>query len=168
MSVDELRLTSADPRLGTQQLARVRVSLIRHARRRGASCPQDAEDAAQEAICRALERRVNTEHFEAWLHVVTGNLVMDMLRQKKRINMPNFDDEYESLGTDLLAEVENAEMALSALTLILALPPKQKEVLLAILAGETARQYAIRLGTSVRSAEGDLRRARISLRLKIA
>lgn len=168
MSVDELRLMSADPRLGTQQLARVRGSLIRHARRRGASCPQDAEDAAQEAICRALERRVDADHLEAWLYVVTGNLVMDILRYRRRVKADVTPDEVHLSGRDLFDEIEDAEIARVAQMLIVDLPVPQKGVLLAIFKGETIRQYAAQDGGSVRSAEGHLTRARKSLRQRLA
>lgn len=157
-------LASGEAASVLEQIGQLRVDLVSYALRRGARGRPDAEDAAQEAICRALERSVSGGYFEAWLHVVARNFVADDLRYKRRFQATEPGEELAGSEIDELGRIEDADVIRVVQSAIFSLPPKQRRAVQAIAGGETVAQFSTREGISRRSVEGHLRRARLNLR----
>lgn len=58
---------------------------------------QDAEDLTQETFIRVFRSLSNYQPgtFEGWLHRITTNLFLDMVRRRSRIRMESLPDDYE-------------------------------------------------------------------------
>lgn len=61
--------------------------------------PQDAEDLTQETFIRVFRSLQNYQPgtFEGWLHRITTNLFLDMVRRRSRIRMEALPDDYDRL-----------------------------------------------------------------------
>ncbi|WP_051133366.1 RNA polymerase sigma factor SigE [Nocardia paucivorans] len=64
--------------------------------------PQDAEDLTQETFIRVFRSLSNYQPgtFEGWLHRITTNLFLDMVRRRSRIRMEALPDDYERVAAD--------------------------------------------------------------------
>lgn len=69
--------------------------------------PQDAEDLTQDTFMRAF-RSLKTYRpgtFSGWLHRITTNLFLDMVRHRSKIRMEALPEDYERVaGTDMTPE----------------------------------------------------------------
>ena len=67
----------------------------------------DAEDLTQETFMRVFRSIKNYQPgtFEGWLHRITTNLFLDMVRHRSKISMESLPEDYERvLGTDMTPE----------------------------------------------------------------
>ncbi|WP_051162961.1 RNA polymerase sigma factor SigE [Nocardia brevicatena] len=64
--------------------------------------PQDAEDLTQETFIRVFRSLSNYQPgtFEGWLHRITTNLFLDMVRRRSRIRMEALPEDYERVAAD--------------------------------------------------------------------
>ena len=64
--------------------------------------PQDAEDLTQETFIRVFRSVQNYQPgtFEGWLHRITTNLFLDMVRRRSRIRMEALPEDYERVPAD--------------------------------------------------------------------
>lgn len=81
--------------------------------------PHDAEDLTQETFMRVFRSLKNYQPgtFEGWLHRITTNLFLDMVRHRAKIRMEALPEDYERVpGTDMTPEqaytVSNLDPAL--------------------------------------------------------
>lgn len=165
-----------------------RPRLLAHAYRMLAS-PHDAEDAVQEALQRAWQRRATfdgTGPFAAWLYRITTNVCLDQLRKAKRRGYSAFDMPPATDGSGLsppnpelawvepiadvalrepgeaVLELENVRLAFVAV--LQNLPARQRAALLLHdVVGFTAVETADLLDTSQGALNGLLHRARTTL-----
>ncbi|MFD4179542.1 RNA polymerase sigma factor SigE [Rhodococcus sp. NPDC058514] len=63
---------------------------------------QDAEDLTQETFIRVFRSLSNYQAgtFEGWLHRITTNLFLDMVRRRNRIKMEALPEDYERVPSD--------------------------------------------------------------------
>lgn len=166
----DISLTEGHPRSGHWQwtdedLTRVRKHLVRHASRSGAS--QDAEDTAQEALCRALARRgeLDSDRIDGWLKVVAKNVATDHCRTQARLNDLRLRLTHRHAGhTDHTDEVLDEILAQQAAAAVESLPTLQREVLTSLASGNTIAEIASHKKLTHRAVEGHLRRARQNVR----
>ena len=67
----------------------------------------DAEDLIQETFMRVFRSIKNYQSgtFEGWLHRITTNLFLDMVRHRSKISMESLPEDYERVpGTDMTPE----------------------------------------------------------------
>lgn len=137
--------------------------LRRRAQRLGAQ-PSDAEDMAQEALVRLIQRmaRKNVEAPAQYAMIILHNLLRAGWRA--RVEMTELDEDSAStppLGDSRLAVAELR-------TAIMALPPDQAQVMDFVLQGEHSPQViADQLGLPVGTVMSRLARARARLRQQI-
>jgi RNA polymerase sigma-70 factor, ECF subfamily len=64
--------------------------------------PQDAEDLTQETFIRVFRSVQNYQPgtFEGWLHRITTNLFLDMVRRRARIRMEALPEDYDRVPAD--------------------------------------------------------------------
>ncbi|ATL72300.1 RNA polymerase sigma factor SigE [Nocardia terpenica] len=64
--------------------------------------PQDAEDLTQETFIRVFRSLSSYQAgtFEGWLHRITTNLFLDMVRRRNRIRMEALPDDYDRVPSD--------------------------------------------------------------------
>lgn len=64
--------------------------------------PQDAEDLTQETFIRVFRSVQNYQPgtFEGWLHRITTNLFLDMVRRRTRIRMEALPEDYDRVPAD--------------------------------------------------------------------
>jgi RNA polymerase sigma-70 factor (ECF subfamily) len=64
--------------------------------------PQDAEDLTQETFIRVFRSVQNYQPgtFEGWLHRITTNLFLDMVRRRGRIRMEALPEDYDRVPAD--------------------------------------------------------------------
>jgi RNA polymerase sigma factor (sigma-70 family) len=159
------RTSAARALWSDDDIATLRTHLVRKAARHG--LPQDAEDAAQETLCRALARRseLEMERVAGWLSVVAKNVTTDHHRAQARLNVlrTRLLHRHET-HDDHSDEVLDGIFARQAVAAVEALPPLQREVLTSVASGNTIAEIADDKKLSTRSVEGHLRRARQSVR----
>lgn len=148
-----------------EDLTRLRKHLVTHASRRGA--PQDAEDTAQEALCRALARQpeLDRERIDGWLKVVAKNVATDAHRTQARLHdlrlrLAHRHSPHDDHSDEVLDEI----LAQQAAAAVESLPPVQREVLTSLASGNTIAEIASHKKISLRAVEGHLRRARQNVR----
>lgn len=137
--------------------------LNRRARRLGAQ-HSDAEDMAQEALMRLIQRtdRADVDAPEHYAMTILQNLIR--ARWRARIDMAELEEDSASV-----APVAESRLALSALRhAIDALPPEQQQIMALVLQGELSpRAIAQQLDLPVGTVMSRLARARVKLRAHI-
>lgn len=131
-----------------------------------------AEEAVQEAFCRALirwDKFGDSRHLEAWLFVVARNVARDMLRRLSRsttLNTSGLTSEADPAPKYSLDEiVGNWLIRQEIADAILRLPPTYREVLLLYYyEGYTVEEIAERSRTAAGTVKARLYRARQALR----
>lgn len=147
----------------SKEIEAVRPRVLRHARR-AASDPHKAEDAVQEAICRAISSNtVEPLRVGAWLTTVTQNILIDESRKLSRA-AKKLAGAAEEHHPDPCEEIVDADTARTAEKVMDRLNPLQREILLSVATGESVKDISARTGHSIRSVEGHLRRARSLMR----
>jgi RNA polymerase sigma-70 factor (ECF subfamily) len=125
-----------------------------------------AEEAAQEALTRALRRWRHVRRLDrpaAWLYVVAMNHVRDRWRREHR--EPHWELELETTTLDLAGGVATAVSVRDAIT---TLPPRQREaVVLRYLADLPLADVAEAMGCAVGTVKATLHHALRALRVEL-
>jgi RNA polymerase sigma factor (sigma-70 family) len=136
--------------------------------------PQDAEDLTQETFIRVFRSLANFAPgtFEGWLHRITTNLFLDMVRRRQRIRFDALPEDTERLpgsapspeqvyaDTHLDPEVQAALDALS--------PDFRVAVVLCDIEGLTYEEIAATLGIKLGTVRSRIHRGRVQLREALA
>lgn len=137
--------------------------LTRRARRLGAQ-PCDAEDMAQDALLRLIQRsqRAEVDAPERYAMIILHNIAR--ARWRNRIDLAELEEDSASI-----APVADSRLALSTLrNAIHALPKEQAEVMEMVLRGEQSpRAIAAHLDLPVGTVMSRMARARAKLRRQI-
>ena len=130
----------------------------------------DAEDLTQETFMRVFR---NLKHyqpgtFEGWLHRITTNLFLDMVRRRAKIRMEALPEDYERVpGTDMTPEeaynVANLDPALQRALDGLA-PDFRVAVVLCDVVGMTYEEIGETLGVKMGTVRSRIHRGRAQLR----
>ncbi|MFO0550083.1 MAG: sigma-70 family RNA polymerase sigma factor [Polyangiaceae bacterium] len=157
----------AGDRAARDELARRHLPLVARLVRRYVS-ETDAEDVAQRALMRALEkldsfRREST--FRSWVHRIAVNLALNHIRDNKRevaSEVEEVDLITNTLGT---ARLVAREARVRLMRAVEELPPKQREsVELRLFADLSFADIAARMGISEDSAKANYHHAMKRLR----
>jgi RNA polymerase sigma factor (sigma-70 family) len=136
--------------------------------------PQDAEDLTQETFVRVFRSLADYSPgtFEGWLHRITTNLFLDMVRRRQRIRFDALPDDTERLpgrapspeqvyaDTHLDPQVQAALDALS--------PEFRVAVVLCDIEGLTYEEIAATLGIKLGTVRSRIHRGRVQLREALA
>jgi RNA polymerase sigma-70 factor (ECF subfamily) len=137
--------------------------LHNRARRLGAQ-PSDAEDMAQEALLRLIQRsrRSGVEEPAHYAMIILQNLAR--ARWRAQVDLDELEENSASI-----APVADSRLALTALhSAIAALPPEQRQVMALVLQGEfSPAAIAMLLDLPVGTVMSRLARARVKLRAHI-
>lgn len=132
--------------------------------------PHDAEDLTQETFMRVFRslKRYKPGTFQGWLHRITTNLFLDMVRHRQAIRMEALPENYDRVpGTAPTPEQVYAdanldpdlERALAALH-----PDYRAAVVLCDVVGLTYEEIADTLGVKMGTVRSRIHRARTQLR----
>jgi RNA polymerase sigma-70 factor (ECF subfamily) len=136
--------------------------------------PQDAEDLTQETFVRVFRSLANFAPgtFEGWLHRITTNLFLDMVRRRQRIRFDTLPEDTERLpgtapspeqvysDTHLDPQIQAALDALS--------PEFRVAVVLCDIEGLTYEEIAATLGIKLGTVRSRIHRGRTQLRAALA
>jgi RNA polymerase sigma factor (sigma-70 family) len=136
--------------------------------------PQDAEDLTQETFVRVFRSLANYAPgtFEGWLHRITTNLFLDMVRRRQRIRFDALPEDTERLpGTAPSPEQVYADThldpqvqaALDALS-----PEFRVAVVLCDIEGLTYEEISATLGIKLGTVRSRIHRGRVQLRQALA
>lgn len=130
----------------------------------------DAEDLTQETFMRVFRSLKNYQPgtFEGWLHRITTNLFLDMVRHRSKIRMEALPEDYERVpGTDMTPEqaftVANLDPALQD-TLDGLSPDFRVAVVLCDVVGMSYDEIADTLGVKMGTVRSRIHRGRSQLR----
>lgn len=130
----------------------------------------DAEDLTQETFMRVFRSLKNYQPgtFEGWLHRITTNLFLDMVRHRSKIRMEALPEDYERVpGTDMTPEqaysVANLDPALQAALDGLS-PDFRVAVVLCDVVGMSYDEIADTLGVKMGTVRSRIHRGRSQLR----
>ncbi len=136
--------------------------------------PQDAEDLTQETFVRVFRSLASFTPgtFEGWLHRITTNLFLDMVRRRQRIRFDALPDDTERLAgrtpspeqvyedTQLDPEIQAALDALA--------PEFRVAVVLCDIEGLTYEEIAATVGIKLGTVRSRIHRGRTQLRAALA
>ena len=130
----------------------------------------DAEDLTQETFMRVFRslHKYQAGTFEGWLHRITTNLFLDMVRHRSKIRMEALPEDYERVpGTDMTPEqaysVANLDPALQTALDSLA-PDFRVAVVLCDVVGMSYDEIAETLGVKMGTVRSLIHRGRSQLR----
>ena len=130
----------------------------------------DAEDLTQETFMRVFRSIKNYQPgtFEGWLHRITTNLFLDMVRHRSKISMESLPEDYERVpGTDMTPEQDcteaNLDPALQEALDSLA-PDFKVAVVLCDVVGMSYDEIADTLGVKMGTVRSRIHRGRSQLR----
>lgn len=130
----------------------------------------DAEDLTQETFMRVFRslNKYQAGTFEGWLHRITTNLFLDMVRHRSKIRMEALPEDYERVpGTDMTPEqaysVANLDPALQSALDNLA-PDFRVAVVLCDVVGMSYDEIAETLGVKMGTVRSRIHRGRSQLR----
>ena len=134
---------------------------------------QDAEDLTQETFMRVFRnlKSYKPGTFEGWLHRITTNLFLDMVRHRATIRMEALPEDYERVpGTDMTPEqaytVANLDPALQHALDELG-PDFRVAVVLCDVVGMTYEEIADTLGVRMGTVRSRIHRGRQQLRASL-
>jgi RNA polymerase sigma-70 factor (ECF subfamily) len=140
--------------------------------------PHDAEDLTQEVFVRVFRSlsSYTPGTFEGWLHRITTNLFLDMVRRKARIRFDALPDDAERLvGKDLSgmgcpAQIyDETHFDADVQAALDALPPDfRAAVVLCDLEGLSYEEIAATLGIKIGTVRSRIHRGRSQLRAALA
>lgn len=132
--------------------------------------PQDAEDLTQETFMRVFRslKKYQPGAFRGWLHRITTNLFLDMVRHRSKIRMEALPEDYERVpGTDMTPEQAYSVSTLDP-TLQAALdelgPNYRVAVVLCDVVGMSYDEIAETLGVKMGTVRSRIHRGRTQLR----
>ncbi|WKD57875.1 ECF RNA polymerase sigma factor SigE [Corynebacterium capitovis DSM 44611] len=130
----------------------------------------DAEDLTQETFMRVFRslRNYKPGTFEGWLHRITTNLFLDMVRRRAKIRMDSLPEDYERVpGTDRTPEQvysdSNLDPALQRALDGLS-PDFRVAVVLCDVVGMSYEEIASTLGVKMGTVRSRIHRGRAQLR----
>ncbi len=130
----------------------------------------DAEDLTQETFMRVFRslKHYQPGTFEGWLHRITTNLFLDMVRRRAKIRMEALPEDYERVpGTDMTPEeaynVANLDPALQRALDGIA-PDFRVAVVLCDVVGMTYEEIGETLGVKMGTVRSRIHRGRAQLR----
>lgn len=133
----------------------------------------DAEDITQETFMRVFRSLKNYQPgtFEGWLHRITTNLFLDMVRHRGKIRMEALPEDYERVpGTDMTPEqaytVANLDPALQEALDELS-PDFRVAVILCDVVGLSYDEIAETLGVKMGTVRSRIHRGRTQLRASL-
>ena len=133
----------------------------------------DAEDLTQETFMRVFRSLKNYQPgtFEGWLHRITTNLFLDMVRHRGNIRMEALPEDYERVpGTDMTPEqaytVANLDPALQEALDELS-PDFRVAVILCDVVGLSYDEIAETLGVKMGTVRSRIHRGRTQLRASL-
>ncbi len=133
----------------------------------------DAEDLTQETFMRVFRslKKYQPGTFEGWLHRITTNLFLDMVRHRNKIRMEALPEDYERVpGNEMTPEqafnVANLDPALQAALDTLG-PDFRVAVVLCDVVGMTYDEIADTLGVKMGTVRSRIHRGRSQLRASI-
>ncbi|MDD7581464.1 RNA polymerase sigma factor SigE [Corynebacterium sp. 32222D000AT] len=133
----------------------------------------DAEDLTQETFMRVFRSLHNYQPgtFEGWLHRITTNLFLDMVRHRAKIRMEALPEDYDRVpGNDMTPEqaytVANLDPALQAALDSLS-PEFRVVVVLCDVVGMSYDEIAETLGVKMGTVRSRIHRGRSQLRAAI-
>ncbi|WP_241228232.1 RNA polymerase sigma factor SigE [Corynebacterium sp. YIM 101343] len=135
--------------------------------------PHDADDLTQETFMRVFRslKHYQPGTFEGWLHRITTNLFLDMVRHRSKIRMEALPEDYDRLpGTDMTPEqaynVANLDPALQAALDSLS-PDFRVAVVLCDVVGMSYDEIADTLGVKMGTVRSRIHRGRTQLRASL-
>ncbi len=130
----------------------------------------DAEDLTQETFMRVFRnlKSYRPGTFEGWLHRITTNLFLDMVRHRSKIRMEELPEDYERVpGTSLTPEqvytASNLDPALQR-SLDELSPDFRVAVVLCDVVGMSYEEIAETLGVKMGTVRSRIHRGRLQLR----
>ena len=133
----------------------------------------DAEDLTQETFMRVFRnvKQYQPGTFEGWLHRITTNLFLDMVRRRAKIRMEALPEDYERVpGTDMTPEdaysVTNLDPALQKALDDLK-PEFRVAVVLCDVVGMSYEEIAKILGVKMGTVRSRIHRGRSQLRASL-
>lgn len=134
---------------------------------------QDAEDLTQETFMRVFRSLKNYKPgtFEGWLHRITTNLFLDMVRHRSKIRMESLPEDYDRVPTEELTpdqayDYHNmdplVQEALDALS-----PEFRVVIVLCDIIGMSYEDIALTLGVKMGTVRSRLHRGRTQLRANL-
>ena len=133
----------------------------------------DAEDLTQETFMRVFRslKHYQPGTFEGWLHRITTNLFLDMVRHRNKIRMEALPEDYERVpGTDMTPEqaysVANLDPVLQAALDQLS-PDFRVAVVLCDVVGMSYDEIADTLGVKMGTVRSRIHRGRTQLRASL-
>ena len=135
---------------------------------------QDAEDLTQETFIRVFRSLASYTPgtFEGWLHRITTNLFLDMVRRRQRIRFDALPDDTEKLAGSAASPEQvyvdahldpQIQAALDALQ-----PEFRAAVVLCDIEGLTYEEIAATLGVKLGTVRSRIHRGRVQLREALA
>ena len=131
---------------------------------------QDAEDLTQETFMRVFRSldKYQPGTFGGWLHRITTNLFLDLVRHRSKIRMESLPEDYERVpGTDMTPEqaytVANLDPVLQSALDSLA-PDFRVAVVLCDIEGMSYDEIAETLGVKMGTVRSRIHRGRSQLR----
>lgn len=135
--------------------------------------PHDADDLTQETFMRVFRslKHYQPGTFEGWLHRITTNLFLDMVRHRSKIRMEALPEDYDRLpGTDMTPEqaynIANLDPALQAALDSLS-PDFRVAVVLCDVVGMSYDEIADTLGVKMGTVRSRIHRGRTQLRASL-
>lgn len=131
---------------------------------------QDAEDLTQETFMRVFRslKSYRPGTFEGWLHRITTNLFLDMVRHRQVIRMEALPENYDRFPGTLKTPEQAVDDAMLDPDLEIALAELQPDyravVVLCDVVGLTYEEIASTLGLKMGTVRSRIHRARSSLR----
>ena len=135
---------------------------------------QDAEDLTQETFIRVFRSLAQYQPgtFEGWLHRITTNLFLDMVRRRQRIRFEALPEDTERLrGTSPSPEQVYGDTHLDPQiqAALAALPPEfRAAVVLCDIEGLSYEEIAATLGIKLGTVRSRIHRGRVQLRAALA
>lgn len=131
---------------------------------------QDAEDLTQETFIRVFRSLSNYQPgtFEGWLHRITTNLFLDMVRRRNRIRMEALPEDYDRVpasGPGPEQVYHDARLGLQLQAALDSLPPEfRAAVVLCDIEGLSYEEIGATLGVKLGTVRSRIHRGRQALR----
>jgi RNA polymerase sigma-70 factor, ECF subfamily len=132
--------------------------------------PQDAEDLTQETFIRVFRSVQNYQPgtFEGWLHRITTNLFLDMVRRRARIRMEALPEDYDRVPADEPNPEQiyhDARLGPDLQAALDSLPPEfRAAVVLCDIEGLSYEEIGATLGVKLGTVRSRIHRGRQALR----